>query len=70
MNAPVLTYQLTPEEIVTFADLDLVRVIHVLTTDEGENVPAGTRGTVVAVYADGAANEVEFEAGLAPVVAA
>ena len=39
-------------------------------TDEGEAVPAGTRGTVVSIYANGAAFEVEFAYGTATVEAA
>ena len=69
MNAPVLTYRLLPEPPVAFADLDLVRVLTDAKTDEGEVVPSGTRGTIVGMYAEGAAYEVEFEAGLATVKA-
>ena len=69
VNAPVLSYRLTPEAPATFADLDLVRVTCAITTDEGETVPAGTRGTIVAVYRDGAAYEVEFSAGVATIEA-
>ncbi len=68
MNAPVLTYHFDIPAQRAFADLDRVCVLGPVTTDEGEEVSAGTRGTVVAIYADGAAYEVEFEAGLATVV--
>ncbi len=53
-----------------FADLDLVRVAHDVVTDEGETVAAGTRGTIVSVYAEGAAYEVEFAGGTATIEAA
>lgn len=67
MTAPVFSYRLKPDTPATFADLDLVRLRSAVTTDDGDEVPAGTRGTVVAVYAEGAAYEVEFTAGLATV---
>lgn len=70
MNALVLTYPFKDAEPATFADLDIVSALHAVMTDEGEEVPAGTRGTVVAVYGAGKAYEVEFEAGLATVYAA
>jgi hypothetical protein len=70
MNAPVFTYPFKEAEPATFADLDLVVTLHAVTTDEGEEVSAGTRGTVVAVYGSGKAYEVEFEAGLATIYAA
>lgn len=41
-------------------ELDRVRVLRAVTGDDDLTVPAGTTGTVVAVYADGAAFEVEF----------
>lgn len=67
MNAPVFIYPFETVEPAPFADLDIVRVRRAVTTDEGEDVPAGTRGTVVAVYAGGPAYEIEFEAGLATI---
>ena len=70
MNAPVLTYQFETSEPRAFADLDLVRVRNPVMTDEGIEVPAGSRGAVVAIYANGVAYEVEFEAGLATIEAA
>ncbi|WP_237480400.1 DUF4926 domain-containing protein [Lichenibacterium dinghuense] len=69
MNAPVLTYSFDAGISRGFADLATVRLLRAVTTDEGVGIPAGTCGTVVAVYADGAAYEVEFEAGLATVEA-
>ena len=69
MTAPVFSYRMKAATPATFADLDLVRLRIALTTDEGHEVPAGTRGTVVAVYGEGAAYEVEFTTGLAMVSA-
>ncbi len=70
MNAPVLTYTFTLGEPHGFADLSSVRVSHDVVTDEGQAVLAGTRGTVVAIYAGGAAYEVEFDYGTATIEAA
>lgn len=64
MNAPALAYQFAATPETAFADLDVVRLAFDAVTDEGDPVPAGTRGTVVAVWGDGAAYEVEVEAGL------
>ena len=41
-------------------ELDRVRVLQAVTGDDDLTVPVGAMGTVVAVYADGAAFEVEF----------
>lgn len=41
-------------------ELDRVRVLRAVLGDDDVTVPAGTAGTVVAVYADGEAFEVEF----------
>jgi hypothetical protein len=41
-------------------ELDRVRVLEAVTGDDDLTVPVGATGTVVAVYADGAAFEVEF----------
>ena len=41
-------------------ELDRVRVLQAVTGDDDLTVPVGATGTVVAVYADGAAFEVEF----------
>lgn len=70
MNVPVLTYTLQPDEPQGFADLDGVRLTHAVVTDDGKVVAEGTEGTVVGVWAEGAAYEVEFSAGLATVEAA
>lgn len=64
MNAPVLAYSFAPTPHTDFAELDVVRLASAMTTDEGVDVPAGTRGTIVAVWGDGAAYEVEVEDGL------
>lgn len=64
MNAPVLTYRFNSEQLTAFAELDVVRLLVDAETDDGDAVPAGTRGTVVAVWGDGAAYEVEVDAGL------
>lgn len=67
MNAPVLTYHFTAPAAHAFSELDEVRLLHVVSTDDGVAVPAGTEGTIVAIWAAGAAYEVEFDAGLATV---
>lgn len=41
-------------------ELDRVRVLRSVVGDDDRTVPAGATGTVVAIYADGAAFEVEF----------
>ena len=43
-----------------FAELSVVETLRPVETDDGEAVPAGSRGTIVAIYGDGAAYEVEF----------
>lgn len=70
MNAPVLTYSTPPAEPHGFAELDGVCLVFPITTDEGMAIPVGTEGTVVGVWAQGAAYEVEFADGLATVEAA
>ena len=50
-----------------FKRLDLVCLLAPVRTKDGEEVPADTFGTVMAVYADAEAYEVEFVAGLATV---
>ena len=69
MNTPVLTYTFTPAKPDSFAELDEVRLTSALRTCRGETVPAGSEGTVLAVWAGGAAYEVEFDAGVATVEA-
>ena len=54
-----------------FKDLDRVVLTAEVTTDDGDRVEAGSAGTVVGVWLDGAAYEVEFTtpvAGLATVL--
>ncbi|MGY2047677.1 DUF4926 domain-containing protein [Methylobacterium sp. JK268] len=41
-------------------ELDDVRVLVDVMTDDGDTIPAGTEGTVVAVWPRGAAYDVEF----------
>ena len=41
-------------------ELDRVRILRAVLGDDAVTVPAGTTGTVVAIYADGEAFEVEF----------
>ncbi|MCJ2093134.1 DUF4926 domain-containing protein [Methylobacterium sp. J-072] len=56
-----------------FEELAVVATLCEVSTDEGLAVPAGTEGTIVAVYAHGEAYEVEFTApvvGIATVRAA
>jgi hypothetical protein len=43
-----------------FRDLDSVLVTIPVTTDDGDLIPAGTEGTIVGIWRDGAAYEVEF----------
>lgn len=47
-------------ERAAFRDLDRVRVLADVEADEGVQVPAGSIGTVVAIWARGLAFEVEF----------
>ncbi len=46
-----------------------VRLLYGVLTDDGIMVPLGTEGTVVGIWAKGAAYEVEFDLGLATVEA-
>ena len=51
-----------------FQELSVVQTTHVVETDEGETVPVGSCGTIVGIWGDGEAYEVEFSrpvAGLA-----
>lgn len=43
-----------------FAELSVIETLDALRTDDGLPVPAGSRGTIVAVYDRGEAYEVEF----------
>lgn len=54
-------------------DLDRVQLTAPVVSDDGDTIAAGSKGTVVGVWHDGAAYEVEFThpvAGLATVEAA
>jgi hypothetical protein len=54
------------------AELSVVEVLRDVETDEGTVVPAGSRGTIVATWGEGAAYEIEFArpvVGLATVIA-
>ena len=48
-----------------FKDLDRVMLTADVTTDDGDTVAAGCEGTIVGVWRDGAAYEVEFTAPIA-----
>ena len=54
------TLRRAPEPAPLFPGLSVVATVRDAVTDDGVTVPAGSRGTVVAVYAAGAAYEVEF----------
>lgn len=41
-------------------DLDVVMLTRVVETDDGDTMPEGSEGTVLSVYANGAAYVVEF----------
>jgi hypothetical protein len=69
MTAPVLTYSLLSDKPHGFAELSGVRLLRAVVTDDGKAVPQGTEGTVVGIWAEGAAYEVEFSIGLATVEA-
>lgn len=43
-----------------FDELSVVETLRPVVTDDGAAVPAGSRGTIVAIYGGGAAYEVEF----------
>ena len=61
MNAPLRTVYVTPAEpLARFAELALVRLVRAVEDDEGRLIAAGSRGTIVATWAEGAAYEVEF----------
>lgn len=48
------------ETLAPLAELSVVETLCALETDDGLPVPAGSRGTIVAVYGRGEAYEVEF----------
>ena len=49
-----------PDASPLYPELSVVSTVRDLQTDDGLTVPAGSRGTIVEVYAAGAAYEVEF----------
>ena len=44
-----------------FAELSVVALLSDVVTDDGVTVPAGTEATIVGVWGDGKAYEVEFD---------
>ena len=55
-----------------FPELSVVEVLRDVRTDDGLAIPAGSRGTIVAIWGEGDAYEVEFSrpvVGLATVLA-
>ncbi|WP_267428450.1 DUF4926 domain-containing protein [Methylobacterium sp. GC_Met_2] len=44
-----------------FAELCVVALLREVVTDDGTTVPAGAEGTVVGVWGDGEAYEIEFD---------
>ena len=69
MNASLLTYRSEASNPHASEELSFVQLIDRVTTDDGVEVPEGAEGTVVAIWAEGAAYEVDFAAGLATVEA-
>lgn len=66
---PVSVYQFMPRRPDIFDELDEVRLLVAAETRAGAMLPAGARGTILAVWADGAAYEVEFDLGFATIEA-
>ncbi|TGD96107.1 DUF4926 domain-containing protein [Methylobacterium nonmethylotrophicum] len=63
MPAPALTpFAAEDRARVSPAELDVVTLKAPAQSDDGETVPAGATGTIVAVYGDAVAFGVEFEA--------
>lgn len=54
------TLRKAPEISPLFPELSVVEVLAAIKTDDGTEVPVGSRGTIVAEWGDGAAYEVEF----------
>lgn len=69
MDAPAVAHQFDLPTPRGFAELSQVRLVRPAPTDEGIMVAAGTHGTVVGIWPDHAAYEVDFAAGLATVEA-
>ena len=45
----------------SLAELSMVALLRDVMTDDGVTVPAGTEGTIVGIWANGEAYEVEFD---------
>lgn len=69
MNAPVALYQFTPDTRAAFAEMDEVRLVSDARTKYGQPLSAGAEGTILSVYAEGAAYIVEFDQGIATIEA-
>ncbi len=54
------TLRKAPDVTPPFPELSVVEILSAIRTDDGAEVPAGSRGTIVAEWGDGAAYEVEF----------
>lgn len=54
------TFVLTPDAPSAIRELDTARLLVPVTDDDGHEVPAGSVGTVVGVWNQGEAYEVEF----------
>jgi hypothetical protein len=54
------TLRKAPTGSLLFPELSLVEIVRDVQTDDGQHVPAGSRGTIVMVYDGGKAYEVEF----------
>ncbi|TGD97356.1 DUF4926 domain-containing protein [Methylobacterium nonmethylotrophicum] len=54
------TFVLTPDTPLAIRELDAARLLVPVPDDEGREVPAGSVGTVVGVWNQGEAYEVEF----------
>ena len=54
------TLRKAPDVSPLFPELSVVEVLSAIGTDDGAEVSAGSRGTIVAERSDGAAYEVEF----------
>lgn len=60
MTADTVYLMRRQEPQTRFQDLDRVRVTKAVSTDDGDQIVAGREGTVVGIWRDGAAYEVEF----------
>ena len=62
MPAPALNrFAAEDRALVSPVELDVVTLKTPATSDDGETVPAGAAGTIVAIYGDAVAFGVEFE---------